>query len=44
MFSKLEAWLRSAKARTIDLLIAVMSDALPSVRPTDLLGWFRHSG
>jgi transposase len=44
MFSKLKAWLRSAKARTIDALIEAMGDALRAVRPADLLGWFRHSG
>ena len=44
MFSKLKAWLRSAAARTIDGLIAAMGDALRAVRPSDILGWFRHSG
>ncbi len=44
MFSKLKAWLRSAKARTIDGLIDAMGDALRAVRPADVLGWFRHGG
>jgi hypothetical protein len=44
MFSKVKAWLRSAKARTIDGLIAAMGDALRAVRTADVLGWFRHSG
>jgi transposase len=44
MFSKLKTWLRSAKARTVDGLIAAMGDALRAVRPADVLGWFRHSG
>lgn len=44
MFSKLKAWLRKAKARTIDGLIEAMGDALRGVRPGDILGWFRHSG
>jgi transposase len=44
MFSKLKAWLQSARARTIDGLIEAMGDALRAVRPADLLGWFRHSG
>jgi transposase len=44
MFSKLKAWLRSAKQRTIDGLIAAMGDALRAVRPADLAGWFCHSG
>ena len=44
MFSKLKGFLRSAAARTIDGLIAAMGDALRTVRPEDVLGWFRHSG
>lgn len=44
MFSKLKAWLRAAKARTIDGLIEAMGDALRAVRPADIVGWFRHSG
>jgi transposase len=44
MFSKLKAWLRSAAARTIDGLIEAMGDALRAVRPSDVLGRFRHSG
>jgi transposase len=44
LFSKLKAWLRSAKARTVDGLIGAMGDALRAVRPGDILGWFRHSG
>nr|WP_303652444.1 IS630 family transposase [Paludisphaera mucosa] len=44
MFSKVKAWLRSAKARTIGGLIEAMGDALRAVRPADVLGWFRHSG
>jgi transposase len=44
MFSKLKARLRSAAARTVDDLIGAMGDALRAVRPSDILGWFRHSG
>jgi transposase len=44
LFSKLKAWLRSAKARTVDGLIGAMGDALRAVRPGDILGWFAHSG
>jgi transposase len=43
-FSKLKAWLRSAKARTVDGLIGAMGDALRAVRPGDIRGWFAHSG
>jgi hypothetical protein len=44
LFSKLKAWLRKAKARTVGGLIAAMGDALRAVRPGDILGWFGHSG
>jgi transposase len=44
LFSKLKAHLRSAKARTIDSLIAALGEALQAVRPDDVTGWFRHSG
>jgi transposase len=44
LFSKLKAWLRSAKARTVDGLIGAMGDALRAVGVGDILGWFRHSG
>jgi transposase len=44
LFSKLKAWLRSAKARTVDGLIGAMGDALRAVRRSDILGWFAHSG
>jgi transposase len=44
LFSKLKAWLRKAKARTVDALIEAMGEALRGIRPGDILGWFRHSG
>jgi transposase len=44
LFSKLKAWLRKAKARTVDALIEAMGDALRAVRPSDIVGWFGHSG
>jgi transposase len=44
LFSKLKAWLRSAKARTVDGLIEAMGEALRAVRPGDIRGWFGHSG
>jgi transposase len=44
LFSKLKAYLRKAKARTVDGLIAAMGEGLRAVRPGDILGWFRHSG
>jgi transposase len=44
LFSKLKAWLRSAKARTVEELIEAMGEALRAVRPGDIRGWFGHSG
>jgi transposase len=44
LFSKPKGYLRSAKARTADALIAAMGEGLRSIRPSDILGWFGHSG
>jgi transposase len=44
LFSKLKAWLRSAGARTVGDLIEAMGDALRTIRPGDIRGWFGHSG
>jgi transposase len=44
LFSKLKAWLRKAKARTVDALVAAMGEALRAVTSTDIRGWFAHSG
>ncbi|WP_449343011.1 IS630 family transposase [Tautonia rosea] len=44
MFSKLKAWLRKAKARTVDALIEAMGGALRAVRPGNIAGWFGHCG
>ncbi|WZO96090.1 transposase [Isosphaeraceae bacterium EP7] len=44
MFSKLEESLRAAEARSIDDLIDAMGEALKSITPGDILGWFHHSG
>jgi transposase len=44
LFSKLKAWLRKAKARTVEALIAAMGEALRAIRPRDIAGWFAHSG
>lgn len=42
--SKLKEYLRSAAVRTVEGLIAAMGDGLRAIRPSDLMGWFRHSG
>ena len=44
LFSKLKEFLRSAAARTVEAVIAAMGEALRSVRPGDIRGWFAHSG
>jgi transposase len=44
LFSKLKAWLRRAKAGTVDGLIAALGAGLRAVRPGDILGWFAQSG
>lgn len=44
LFSKLKAWLGSAKARTVDGLIEAMGEALRAIRAGDIRGWFAHSG
>lgn len=44
MFSKVKESLRSASARTVDALIGALGDALRTVTPENILGWFDHSG
>lgn len=44
MWSKVKAWLRKVKARTLDALIEAIADALSHVTAHDALGWFQHSG
>jgi transposase len=44
LFGKLKGWLRSAAARTVGGLIEAMGDALRAIRPSDIIGWFGHSG
>jgi transposase len=44
MWSKVKAFLRALKARTQDGLLAGIRDALRSVNPDDVRGWFTHCG
>jgi transposase len=44
LFSKLKAAPRKAKARTVDALVTAIGEALRAVTPTDIRGWFAHSG
>jgi transposase len=44
MWSKVKAFLRKAKARTLDALLEAIHDALRSVTASDVLGWFKECG
>jgi transposase len=44
MFSKLKEALRGAAARTVEALIEAIGEALRSVTPDDIRGWFAHCG
>ncbi len=44
MFSKVKGFLRSAAARASAALIEAMGQALESVCPEDILGWFKSCG
>ena len=44
MFSKMKAALRRLKARTFESLIKALGEALRSVSPKDIRGWFGHCG
>jgi transposase len=44
MWSKVKTALRNAKARTIDTLFIALKDALDSVSPDDIRGWFMATG
>lgn len=43
-WSKVKTWLRKAKARTFDELIAALADALHAVSKQDAAAWFAHCG
>ena len=41
MFSKVKESLRAAKARTVEAVHAALGDALRTITPADIEGWFR---
>ena len=43
-WSKIKTWLRRAKARTVEALLAAIKDALATVTEADIRGWFAHCG
>jgi transposase len=44
MWSKIKAFLRKVKARTIDALIDAIRDALNAITTDDARAWFQHLG
>jgi len=43
-WSKLKAWLRKLRARTVEALFGAVGSGLERITPTDVIGWARHSG
>jgi transposase len=43
-WSKVKARLRSLKPRTLEALLAALTDAFPSITQHDILNWVRHWG
>lgn len=43
-WSKLKAFLRTAKARTVDALNDAIAQGMRTITPEDAAGWFRHCG
>ncbi len=44
MWSKIKEFLRAAKARTFDTLLAAMAEAMNTITAQDALGWFQSCG
>ncbi len=44
MFSKLKAFLRKAKARSVGALHDALGDGLRKVSASDIAGWFQSCG
>lgn len=44
MWSKIKEFLRAAKARTFDALLAAIADALKTITAQDACGWFESCG
>lgn len=43
-WSKMKSFLRVAKARAVDALVAALDDALRAISAADCAGWFSHAG
>ena len=44
MWSKIKAYLRKVKARTKELLVKAIAQALDCITTSDILGWFQECG
>jgi transposase len=44
MWSKIKEFLRKAAARTVDALVAVIGQALKTIKDTDIVGWLEYCG
>ena len=44
LFSKLKEYLRSVGVRTVEALYGAIGEGLRTIKPSDILGWFNHSG
>jgi len=44
LWSKIKAYLRKVKARTLAVLYAAISEALATITPVDIEGWIKHCG
>jgi transposase len=44
LWSKVKAYLRRVAARSKDSLYTALAEALESVTPQDIVGWFQHAG
>jgi transposase len=44
VWSKVKAYLRKVKARTVDVLIAAIEEALATITGSDIEGWIKHCG
>jgi transposase len=44
VWSKIKAYLRKVKARTLEILYSAISEALATITPVDIEGWIKHCG
>jgi len=44
MWSKIKAFLRKIKARSVDALMDALPQAFATITAQDILGWFHHDG